>query len=129
VKEHSTKRKRGRPAIFDEFILSKTSGTFPNVRTKRSLQNNTYAMEGLKIIKKKVEPETFEYFHSEKSTKTSLLSELGRLAWSLTRTGLTMEEIEEEVAGAAEELYTLHKEHGFKVKALVRFCRNVRLNG
>ena len=128
MKEHSERRGRGRPAVFDKSRLDKTSWVFQGVKTKRGLQNNTYALQALAIMKNRVEPETFEYFHSEKSTKTSILSELGRLTHSLLHTNLTMEETEEEVAGAAEELYTLNKEYGFNVKRLIRVLRNVRLN-
>ena len=39
-----------------------------------------------------------------------------------------MEETEEIVTGVVEDLYTLHKECGFKVKGLVRVCRDERLN-
>jgi hypothetical protein len=65
---------------------------------------------------------------SEKSMKTSILSEIGRLTSSLLDKNLTMEETEEIVAETVEGLYALHKEHGFKVKGLVRVCRDERLN-
>jgi len=128
VKKHSGRRRRGRPAVFDRSRLERTSWVFQGVKTKRGLQNNTYALEGVSIIKNKVKPETLYYFYSEKSIKTSILSELGRLARALFPTNLSMEEIEEEVAGTAEDLYTLHKEYGFKVKGLVGVCRDIRLN-
>lgn len=127
MKEHSTKKKRGRPVLFDDARLERTGCVFQEVRTKRGLQNNTYALQALAIMKKRVKSETLNYFFSEKSIKTSILSEIGRLA-SLLDNNLTLEETEDIVVGVAEDLYTLHKEYGYKVKGLVGACRDIRLN-
>ena len=126
-KKNIKSSKRGRPSVFDESRLARTKFVFSEVRTKRGLQNNTYALECVQIIRNKVKPETLEYFYSEKSMKTSILSELGRLAMSLYDTNLTTEEVEEVIVESAENLYVLHKEHGFNVKGLVGVCRDKRL--
>ena len=73
--------KRGRPKIATDEKTAFYNSLFPDIETRRGIQNQMYAAAGLGTLKE-YDDETgdnlHEYFIVGRHMKTSLLSELGR---------------------------------------------------
>jgi len=110
--------KRGRPALLPDEYYSQMKKLYPNVRTKRGLQNIRYMVDAVSAIQE-ADSEILKFFFNEETYKFkySVLTEIGRY------------KDEKVMVDIARQVYELAQKGGDKpVKEWVNIIRRHRLN-
>jgi hypothetical protein len=76
----SEKRKRGRPAAFDPDGMRMFRRLYPEIKTKRGLQDKVCQVRAIRLLGKGADPSFFWLFCPKTNTvRASILAELGRI--------------------------------------------------
>jgi len=109
-------KKRGRPKFHDEDQLNQLKGVFPDIKTRRGLQNKCYEINALDAIKD-IEGMEFLYDPQNQTLKSSILSELGRLR------------NEDNIRLVAQHICERAKNETLTIKQWEKICRSIRTLG
>jgi len=107
------KKKPGRPQFQYEDQLNGVKERFPEIKTRRGLQNKCYEINA-KLAIKDEEGMEFLYDRQNQTHKPSILSELGRL------------KNEDDIRLVAKYICKRAKNEKLSTKVWERICRNIR---